>query len=97
MPAPEMPSAEGPSVGAKLPEGNYGMEVAWTRDLGSGYSHVWIVDGKAVPPTVTFSGVYPARCGPHGLLRSVHPSDWHFYGGFRALWEAGARSPDRTS
>jgi outer membrane protein assembly factor BamB len=42
------PSAEGPAVGGDLPDGSFGLRVEWTRDLGSGYSHVWITDGKAV-------------------------------------------------
>jgi len=42
------PSAEGPSVGGDLPDDSFGLRVEWTRDLGSGYSHIWIADGKAV-------------------------------------------------
>jgi outer membrane protein assembly factor BamB len=38
----------GPSFGGELPEGSFGLRVEWTRDLGSGYSNVWISDGKAV-------------------------------------------------
>jgi enterochelin esterase-like enzyme/outer membrane protein assembly factor BamB len=41
-------SAEGPAVGGDLPDGSFGLRVEWTRDLGSGYSHVWTTDGKAV-------------------------------------------------
>jgi outer membrane protein assembly factor BamB/enterochelin esterase-like enzyme len=41
-------SVEGPAVGGKLPDGTFGLKVEWTRDLGSGYSHVWTTDGKAV-------------------------------------------------
>jgi outer membrane protein assembly factor BamB/enterochelin esterase-like enzyme len=41
-------SAEGPAVGGDLPDGSFGLQVEWTRDLGSGYSHVWLTDGKAV-------------------------------------------------
>jgi len=42
------PSAEGPSTGGDLPRGDFGLKVAWNRALGSGYSNVWIADGKAV-------------------------------------------------
>jgi enterochelin esterase-like enzyme len=42
------PSVEGPAVGGNLPDGTFGLRVEWTRDLGSGYSHVWTTDGKAV-------------------------------------------------
>jgi enterochelin esterase-like enzyme/outer membrane protein assembly factor BamB len=42
------PSAEGPAVGGELPEGTFGLRVDWTRDLGSGYSNVWVTDDKAV-------------------------------------------------
>jgi outer membrane protein assembly factor BamB len=42
------PSAEGPAVGGDLPDGSFGLQVEWTRDLGSGYSRVWITDGRAV-------------------------------------------------
>jgi outer membrane protein assembly factor BamB/enterochelin esterase-like enzyme len=33
---------------ATLPEGSYGLEVAWSRDLGAGYSHVWVEGDRAV-------------------------------------------------
>jgi enterochelin esterase-like enzyme/outer membrane protein assembly factor BamB len=42
------PSAEGPSLGGELPEGSFGLRVEWTRDLGSGYSHIWLTEDKAV-------------------------------------------------
>jgi hypothetical protein len=31
-----------------LPPDNFGMELAWDRELGSGYSRISIADGKAV-------------------------------------------------
>ncbi len=37
----------GPSAGA-LPDGEFGLTVAWTRDLGAGYSNVSIADGKVI-------------------------------------------------
>ena len=42
------PSAEGPARGGDLPDGAFGLRVEWTRALGSGYSNVWTIDGKAV-------------------------------------------------
>jgi outer membrane protein assembly factor BamB len=41
-------SAEGPSAGGNLPTSDFGLAVAWSRDLGSGYSNVWIAKDKAV-------------------------------------------------
>ena len=38
----------GPSFGGALPEESFGLRVEWTRAMGSGYSNVWISDGKAV-------------------------------------------------
>ncbi len=31
-----------------LPSDSFGMELAWDRELGSGYSRISIADGKAV-------------------------------------------------
>ena len=42
------PSAEGPSAAGDLPASKFGLAVAWSRDLGSGYSNVWIAKDKAV-------------------------------------------------
>ncbi len=42
------PSAEGLDSAGALPDGEYGLAVAWTRDLGTGYSNVSIADGKAI-------------------------------------------------
>ena len=42
------PSAEGPSTAGDLPTSKFGLSVAWTRDLGSGYSTVWTTKDKAV-------------------------------------------------
>ena len=42
------PSSEGPAFGGNLPDGSFGLRVEWTRALGSGYSNIWISDGKAV-------------------------------------------------
>jgi outer membrane protein assembly factor BamB/enterochelin esterase-like enzyme len=42
------PSAEGPSAADDLPTSKFGLAVAWSRDLGSGYSNVWIAKDKAV-------------------------------------------------
>jgi outer membrane protein assembly factor BamB/enterochelin esterase-like enzyme len=42
------PSAEGPSLGGDLPDGSFGLRVEWARDLGTGYSQVWVTDDKAV-------------------------------------------------
>ena len=42
------PSDSGPSVGGTLPDGAFGLRVEWKRELGSGYSNIWIADGKAV-------------------------------------------------
>ncbi len=42
------PSDGGLTVGGELPDQAFGLKVAWTRDLGSGYSSVWPVGGKAV-------------------------------------------------
>ncbi len=36
------------SPAGTLPDGEYGLAVAWTRDLGSGYSNVSIAGGKAI-------------------------------------------------
>ncbi|MEM7351271.1 MAG: PQQ-binding-like beta-propeller repeat protein [Acidobacteriota bacterium] len=43
----------GPALGgveraSALPAGDFGLTVAWTRELGSGYSNISIADGKAV-------------------------------------------------
>jgi outer membrane protein assembly factor BamB/enterochelin esterase-like enzyme len=40
------PSDGGPTVGAKLPDKSFGLTVAWDRELGSGFSGIWPVDGK---------------------------------------------------
>ncbi len=42
------PSVEGPAAGGDLPGGAFGLRVAWKRELGSGYSNVWITDDKLV-------------------------------------------------
>jgi outer membrane protein assembly factor BamB len=42
------PSAEGPAGGGKLPDGDFGLRVEWSRALGSGYSNVWTTDDRAV-------------------------------------------------
>ena len=42
------PDAAGPQFFGNVPEGKFGLQVAWTRDLGSGYSNVWLEPGKAV-------------------------------------------------
>jgi len=42
------PSSGGLTSGAGLPEKAFGLQVDWTRDLGSGYSSVWPVGDKAV-------------------------------------------------
>ena len=42
------PLAEGVELAGALPDGEYGLAVAWARDLGSGYSNVSIADGKAI-------------------------------------------------
>jgi len=42
------PSTEGPALGGDLPDGGFGLRVEWARDLGSGYSHIWITADKAV-------------------------------------------------
>jgi outer membrane protein assembly factor BamB/enterochelin esterase-like enzyme len=42
------PAAEGATLAARLPDGSFGLQVAWTRELGSGYSNISIADGKAV-------------------------------------------------
>jgi outer membrane protein assembly factor BamB/enterochelin esterase-like enzyme len=42
------PSDKGASAEGKLPDGVFGLKVAWTKDLGSGYSKVWLTNGKAV-------------------------------------------------
>ncbi len=41
-------SAEGPSAAGDLPGTDFGLALAWSRDLGSGYSNVWIAKDKAV-------------------------------------------------
>ena len=49
--ATETSQFRGPSSadsGDGLPEGSFGLEVAWTRDLGSGYSNIWIDGDTAV-------------------------------------------------
>ncbi len=42
------PASEGLELVGALPEEAFGLAVAWTRDLGSGYSSVSIADGKAI-------------------------------------------------
>ncbi len=42
------PAAEGLDLAGALPEDAFGLAVAWTRDLGSGYSSVSIAGGKAI-------------------------------------------------
>ena len=42
------PSSQQAMAAADLPMGDFGLKVSWTRDLGSGYSHVWIADDRAV-------------------------------------------------
>jgi len=42
------PDSAGPQFAGDVPEGRFGLQVAWTRELGSGYSNVWIESGKAV-------------------------------------------------
>ena len=42
------PAAEGVDLVGVLPDDAFGLAVAWTRDLGSGYSSVSIADGKAI-------------------------------------------------
>jgi len=42
------PDSAGPQFAGTVPQGKFGLQVAWTRDLGSGYSNVWLVPGKAV-------------------------------------------------
>ncbi len=42
------PSVEGVDLAGALPEGQFGLAVAWTRDLGAGYSNVSIADGKVI-------------------------------------------------
>jgi enterochelin esterase-like enzyme/outer membrane protein assembly factor BamB len=41
-------SAEGPGAAGSLPAGDFGLAVAWSQELGSGYSNVWITKDKAV-------------------------------------------------
>ena len=38
----------GPSVAGGLPERPFGLRVEWTRELGSGYSNVWIAGDRGV-------------------------------------------------
>ena len=42
------PDAKGPQFAGDVPEEDFGLKVAWTHDLGAGYSNVWIESGKAV-------------------------------------------------
>ncbi|MEM7351270.1 MAG: PQQ-binding-like beta-propeller repeat protein [Acidobacteriota bacterium] len=42
------PVAEGLEKASALPSSEYGLAVAWSRDLGSGYSNVSIADDKAI-------------------------------------------------
>ena len=42
------PGSAGPQFAGGVPEGKFGLKVAWTRDLGSGYSNAWLESGKAV-------------------------------------------------
>ncbi|MGH9869052.1 MAG: PQQ-binding-like beta-propeller repeat protein [Candidatus Polarisedimenticolia bacterium] len=42
------PDSAGPLFAGTVPQGKFGLQVAWTRDLGSGYSNVWLAPGKAV-------------------------------------------------
>ncbi len=42
------PWTDGKDVTRALPEGDFGLTVAWTRELGSGYSNVSMADGKAI-------------------------------------------------
>ena len=42
------PSVADLELAGSLPDGEYGLTVAWTRDLGAGYSNVSIADGKAI-------------------------------------------------
>jgi len=42
------PWTDGNDVTRGLPQNEFGLAVAWTRELGSGYSNVSIADGKAV-------------------------------------------------
>ena len=42
------PEAGGPELGDVLPDGDFGLAVEWQRDLGSGYSNISVMDGKAV-------------------------------------------------
>ncbi len=40
------PAAQGLEPSAGLPAGDFGLSVAWTQDLGSGYSNVSAADGR---------------------------------------------------
>jgi enterochelin esterase-like enzyme len=42
------PDSAGPKFAGNLPTVKFGLQVAWKRDLGSGYSNVWIESGKGV-------------------------------------------------
>ena len=42
------PESAGPQFAGDVPEEDFGLKVAWTQDLGAGYSNVWIEAGKAV-------------------------------------------------
>ncbi len=42
------PSTDGSNTKGGLPDGEFGLRVAWTRALGSGYSNIWIADDRAV-------------------------------------------------
>ncbi len=42
------PGSAGPRFAGDVPEGKFGLQVAWSRELGSGYSNVWIESGTAV-------------------------------------------------
>ena len=39
---------DGPIVAGSLPKEAFGLREGWTRDLGSGYSHIWIEGDRAV-------------------------------------------------
>ena len=40
----------------------------------------------AARPIVSLSGDYPARCGPHSILRSIEPDERRLFGVFKKLW-----------